>query len=338
MKDPFQTVAPEVLNFWATSFKQNVLPEVDILIGDDLKTGYGLSRNEYNSVKNLITTSNTSTIASSSKVFFMPGASTTQNRLRGLCKSMDFVMTNDSDKATVIVYNDNAFKEVRFSPEDIVSYHIGFEEIKEYVTQVNGYTYSRHTVRKTETWRDESTVADYAFVASPLMLKLAFDHSNGLLFMSEKEFVDLCVNVIQPIDEEMLETLAQLILSSDDDNNKLAAELLVNIDHSKNKHLLWSLYNRTGSRMSWLDNRNKDYKAWLKDSGVESYDIKAETMIKRLYNQGSLTSESFEFLEKIARKEISIHNRDMYLFEVKLNPTWQQVLKELKQNQESSDA
>ena len=49
--------------------------------------------------------------------------------------------------------------------------------------------------------------------------------------------------------------------------------------------------------------------------------------ILKLEEDNLLDSESFKYLEPICRKEIRIHNRDLYVFNVSVKPKYQQYLK-----------
>jgi hypothetical protein len=50
-------------------------------------------------------------------------------------------------------------------------------------------------------------------------------------------------------------------------------------------------------------------------------------MILWLDNEDKLDKVSFRYLEPIVRKEISIHNRDLYTFKVAVKKEYQQYLK-----------
>ena len=50
-------------------------------------------------------------------------------------------------------------------------------------------------------------------------------------------------------------------------------------------------------------------------------------MILKLEKEEKLDSESFKYLEKIVRKNISIHNRELYVFKVSVKPEYKKFLK-----------
>jgi len=50
-------------------------------------------------------------------------------------------------------------------------------------------------------------------------------------------------------------------------------------------------------------------------------------MILTLESESKLNPEAFKYLEKIVRKEISIHNRDLYVFKVSVKSEYKKYLK-----------
>jgi hypothetical protein len=50
-------------------------------------------------------------------------------------------------------------------------------------------------------------------------------------------------------------------------------------------------------------------------------------MILWLEEEGKLDTTTFRYLEPIVRREISIHNRDLYTFKVAVKKEYQQYLK-----------
>ena len=47
----------------------------------------------------------------------------------------------------------------------------------------------------------------------------------------------------------------------------------------------------------------------------------------KLEKEERLTNESFRYLEKIVRKDISIHNRELYVFKVSVKQEYKKYLK-----------
>ena len=75
-------------------------------------------------------------------------------------------------------------------------------------------------------------------------------------------------------------------------------------------------------------NRDKDVQYWLEQSGLSRlYHQDAEGLILEMEKDEILDKESFRYLEKIVRKEISIDNRKLYTFKVSVKQEYKQYLK-----------
>jgi hypothetical protein len=82
------------------------------------------------------------------------------------------------------------------------------------------------------------------------------------------------------------------------------------------------------NQITYADNRDKDLQYWIDASGFTKLERRsAQDMILWLDNEDKLDKVSFRYLEPIVRKEISIHNRDLYTFKVAVKKEYQQYLK-----------
>ena len=127
--------------------------------------------------------------------------------------------------------------------------------------------------------------------------------------------------------EVAVNELTQWCQSYDRDNIEIAAKILPTVDYTKKKHLMWQLAQEIGS-YAYNFNRDKDVQYWMESSKLtDYYHMSAQDMILDLENKGILDPESFKYLEKIVRKEISIHNRDLYVFKVAVKPEYKKYLK-----------
>ena len=128
------------------------------------------------------------------------------------------------------------------------------------------------------------------------------------------------------LDETLLADLkAQLNSYSDD--KALALKIVPTIDYTKNLHLMWQLAQDCNS-LEYADNRDKDLQYWLRESNFRSLMRKsAQDMILWLEEKELLNKTYFKYLEPIVRQEISIHNRDLYVFKVSVKKEYQQYLK-----------
>lgn len=333
MKDVFQPIPSAVETLWGPFLKGPI--SVSVGASQDYKMGHFVDVKFYEDLYDKITKETLNTTTPGDKYFFLPGASYSQSRIKELCKQSKVVITNNIEDANVVVSNEDCFISVRYSPENIKSYHIGYEDVFGLVDSGNGIK----QLRKRTSWREDTVEPSYRSVVTPLMLITAYhiEHT-GKHVMSFDTFVkNSSSQVITPITEEMVETISQMVFSGNTDDKKLAANLLVNIDATKNKHFLWRLFKKTSIYLPNIDNKNKDFKQWIEQSDYSKInDIKAEHMIKILEKEETLTYDQFVYLEKFARQEVQIYHRSMYSFEVKLKPEWRELSETLKKQKDES--
>lgn len=128
------------------------------------------------------------------------------------------------------------------------------------------------------------------------------------------------------LDESLLADL-KAQLNSYNDDKALAIKIVPTIDYTKNLHLMWQLA-QDCSNLEYADNRDKDLQYWLKESNFSSLMRRsAQDMILWLEENKLLNKTYFKYLEPIVRQEISIHNRDLYVFKVSVKKEYQQYLK-----------
>lgn len=328
-KDPFHPIDSSILSNYTE------LTEIGVDIADEIKKGYLGTSSYFTSTFRYLFESETGQLPKSkSKIFFTPGCATTQSRLKEITKQVGHTMTSDYTEADVIIVGTNALQTNNY--DNLKSYHIGGGGITELaignVTRVEEYLKDNPNsvgvyYCSGYGWSTE-TIAKYGTVVSPMLIGIDDRIRNqDIPFMSESTFISISNSAVrQALTEETMESILQLIQTYDDDNRKLAAQLLINIDPKKNRHLLWQLFDH--SSISYLDNRNKDYQAWLKESNYyQIHDLNAEDMLRLLKKADDLTSEAFLYLEPKARKEIRITNRSMYKVTFTLKEEWLPYLK-----------
>jgi hypothetical protein len=129
------------------------------------------------------------------------------------------------------------------------------------------------------------------------------------------------------LDEQLLSDL-KLQLNSNGDDMYLAAKVVPTIDYTKNYHLLWQ-FAQDCSSISHNFNRDKDIQYWIGESKFMKFmRTSAQDMILWLEKEEKLCRTTFRYLEPLVRKEISIHNRDLYTFKVAVKKEYQQYLKQ----------
>jgi hypothetical protein len=117
-----------------------------------------------------------------------------------------------------------------------------------------------------------------------------------------------------------------MISSYSDDDTEIVAKILPTIDNGKNHHLLWALMKKIDNNL-YKFNRNKDVQFWINNLKYKYSRLDAQGMILQLEKDEILDTKSFKYLEPICRKEITIYNRDLYVFNVSVKPKYQQYLK-----------
>ena len=139
----------------------------------------------------------------------------------------------------------------------------------------------------------------------------------------------------QELTEDVLRDIVNQMNSGEDDRS-IAGMMLPTIDYTKNYHLLWELAKQTEYKMFHF-NRNKDIQYWVDKSNYDRFArFSAQDMILWLEQEDKLDASSFRYLEPMVRKEISIHNRDLYVFKVEVKPEYRKYLK-LKSNEENTE-
>ena len=126
----------------------------------------------------------------------------------------------------------------------------------------------------------------------------------------------------QILTDSLLQTLLQMDEAGGDDRN-LLEKILPTIRVDVNHHLLWKLHQRIDE---WnFNRRNKDLQYWFNKANHSYYNrLSPEDFIKDHDEKGVLTSKGFKYMEPLVRKDISIHNRELYVFTVRIKPEYEQ--------------
>jgi hypothetical protein len=130
--------------------------------------------------------------------------------------------------------------------------------------------------------------------------------------------------------ESLVDDISGWMQSYNEENYSLVAKVLPTIRSDKKPHLLWQLAQNIYSQM-YRFNRDKDVQYWADTINFgKLYHYTAQSMILHLEKEEKLDSESFRYLEPIVRKEITIYNRDLYVFKVHVKPEYRKYLKKKK--------
>lgn len=263
------------------------------------------------------------------RAFILPSSNVTQVRMKEACKEHSLVITNDINKADLIITNSDFFENFTDSEK------IGSNKLM-YVLD-NYYSYKntslKHLKGKTKnpilyTYNigvhndfsdDDSIYEGYALPG--LAVNAAYRIKSGECAVIHEDTVLNCSGNLTELTEDLLDEIKTWI-NSDSENMNLVGAILPTIDYSKKPHLLWKLSDIVNQHL-YNFNRNKDVQYWLEKTELRDlYHNSAEEMIEWLEENDKLTAEGFKYLEPHARKEISIHNRGLYVFKVQVKPKY----------------
>jgi hypothetical protein len=305
----------------------------DVFITQDVTT--------FKNIRNLLsdTTLKNTKIKDQKRGFVLSKCPVTLDRIKVAAKEHGVTITNDYEKADFLITHDNVYNS--FSNGEKIQSSVLMYKLWNYeaFSNTNGRcsfieNYDKKVIydEKLEDYFHSYNAAEgdnliEDWVITPMALNLAYLVDTGELEVIDVENLLRASANITPLNESMVEELSQWCRSYDQDNQAIAAKILPTVDYSQNKHLMWALAQEIGS-YTYSFNRDKDVQYWLETSGLsEYYHLSAQDMILFLEEKEILTPESFKYLEKIVRKDISIHNRELYVFKVSVKPEYKKFLK-----------
>ena len=174
----------------------------------------------------------------------------------------------------------------------------------------------------------ESLYDEWAIPA--LSLNIAYLIDTGELdVVNVNEILCQSANKID-LTKELVDDITNWMSSYNEENFALVAKVIPTINVENKPHLLWQLAHNIYNSV-YRFNRDKDVQYWLETSRLHRlYNLNAEGMILELEKTERLDTESFRYLEPIVRREIRIHNRDLYVFKVHVKPEYRKFLKNQK--------
>ena len=301
----------------------------------------------YEKINTILTvpTEDDQTFRTKKKAFILPKCNVSQDRLKVALKEHGITVTNDYELADLIIGH-----------EDITTHRLeNAENIPSTVMMNKLWNYETTKGRASATHPKEIAIYNSGLevILTPKLTESVryydLDIENSLydewmitgMAVNLAHIIDTTdVSVIDPetvlhasaskmvLDEQLLGDLkVQLDNSRYNEDKILALKIVPTIDYTKNYHLLWQ-FAQDCSHITYADNRDKDLKYWLDVSNFLKFERKsAQDMILWLENEDKLDKVSFRYLEPIVRREISIHNRDLYTFKVAVKKEYQKYLK-----------
>ena len=299
----------------------------------------------YEKINSILTTPTEDgiTFKSKKKAFILPKCKVSQDRLKAALKEHGITVTNDYEKADLIIGHKDITTNTLQNAENIPSTLI-MNKLWNYET-TKGRSSATHpkeiaiynsglevivTPKLTDSVRYynldiESSLYD-SWMLTGMAINLAYLIDTTDTSVVDPEIVLHSSANLMILDEQLLEDLkAQLNASSDD--KALALKIVPTIDYTKNYHLLWQ-FAQDCSMITYADNRDKDLRYWINASNFHTLSNRsAQDMIQWLEIEEKLCKTTFRYLEPIVRQEITIYNRDLYTFKVTVKKEYQQYLK-----------
>ena len=279
----------------------------------------------YDKIKDILInpTEDGQTFRTKKKAFILPKCNVSQDRLKSALKEHGITVTNDYEQADLIIGHDDKLwnYETTLGDADAVGVEktIADSNLECIITPEVTDKARYYNIDVEDSLMDVWMITGMAINLAHLIetTDLSVVDTETVLHASATKLV---------LDETLLSDLTTQLGSYSDDKS-LALKIVPTIDYTKNYHLLWQLA-QDCSNLEYADNRDKDLQYWLSVSGFLNFMRKsAQDMILWLEREEKLCKKTFKYLEPIVRKEISIQNRDLYVFKVAVKKEYQQYLK-----------
>ena len=302
----------------------------DVLITQD--------ETRYENIKNILSIENIKPTALNNykRAFILPRSPITQDRLKAVAKEKGLTITNDYEKADIIITHDEFFQ--RFEHAEKIQSTAMMYRLWNYEAFTDGHQMiGNHDKPVVYDGKLEGRVSSHncsgqitlmdEWGISALALNIAFlIDTAGLKVIDAQTLLHASANLID-LTEDLLEEITQWVNSYDNENIAIAAKILPTINYTKKPHLMWQLAQNIYSKL-YIFSRDKDVQFWEEQSNLnELYHNSAEDRILQLEKENKLDRESFKYLEKIVRKDIQIHNRNLYTFKVNVKSEYKKYLK-----------
>jgi len=297
----------------------------------------------YNKIHSILTvpTEDGNTFRTKKKAFVLPRCNVSNDRIKAALKEHSITVTNDYEKADLIVSHEDISTH-RLENGDNIPTTVMMNKIWNYETTLGdehsggllGSIWESGiecilTPKITDIvsyYKIDTHVSLYDnWMISALAINLAhLIETTSLAVVSVDDVLHSSATRLDLTDELLKDLIAQI---NSYESKSLALKIVPTINYNKNYHFLWALA-QSCPEIEYGDTRDKDLKYWVKCSNFISFTRKsAQDMILWLEEQELLNKESFKYLEPIVRKEISIHNRDLYTFKVAVKKEYQKYLK-----------
>jgi len=301
----------------------------------------------YEKINTILTvpTEDDQTFRTKKKAFILPKCNVSQDRLKAALKEHGITVTNDYELADLIIGHEDITTH-RLENADNIPSTIMMNKLWNYET-TKGRSTATHpkeiaiynsglevilTPKLTESVRyydldiEDSLYDSWMLTGMAINLAHIIDTTSVSVIDPETVLHASANKMI--LDEQLLADLkVQLGGDGYNEDRVLALKIVPTICYKTNYHLLWQLA-QDCSMLTYADNRDKDLQYWIEASGFTKLERRsAQDMILWLEKEDKLCKTTFRYLEPIVRREISIHNRDLYTFQVAVKKEYQQYLK-----------
>ena len=300
------------------------------------------SKAQYDKVKDLLYTETTNDLTTVKKAFILPMHNVSTDRLKAALKEHKISVTNDYEKADFIIPHTNFYDQysgIDTIPQTKLMFHLN-----------NGYFCNEHRTFVHDYYDDtgNDVILDKrsldgryqhnleydslpydSFIFSNMSIILADLVDKGELQVIETDTIlNQSANRV-PMTEELMEDIKKMIegYSVSDEEIAMAGKIIPTIDPTGEPYLLYKYSGEFLGNIEYKYSRNKDVLYWLQKHRCSWLGrLNAEQAIKHFEEEGILDSRCFKQLEVICRKEIQIHNRELYTFKVQVKPEYRKYM------------
>ena len=327
---------------------------IDLGFEDGAETGFVCSDVEtiylsesfsmYNKIEDLLTKETTSDLTLVKKAFVLPMHNVSTDRLKAALKEHKISITNDYEKADFIIPHTNFYDQynnVDNIPQSKLMFHLynGYFQndhrklVEDYHKDTgNNIILDKRSLGDRHQWNVDYTSAPYdSYCFSKMALILADMVDKGEMEVVETDTIlNQSANRV-PMTEELMEDIKKMIdnYSASDEEIEMAGKIIPTIDPTGEPYLLYKYAEDFLDNISYKYNRNKDVLYWMDKWNISYLSrLNAEQAIKHFEDKELLDSRCFRALEVQCRKEIQIHNRELYTFKVQVKPEYRKYMQD----------
>ena len=293
---------------------------------------------KYQYIKDKLLSETTFSWKTLKRAFVLPKCPVSLDRIKVVAKEHDIVIVGDYEKADFIISHGDFYEPLNNS--ETIKSTLLLAKLWNYdvIDNTSGRIpavdnsnfeciYDDKWAKKVNSWNCNTTNLYDSWMITGMALNIAYALETGTLQgVINVDTLMHSATSTSELTEDLLETVGNMISSYSDDDTEIVAKILPTIDNGKNHHLLWALMKKIDNNL-YKFNRNKDVQFWVNNLKYKYSRLDAQGMILQLEKDEILDTKSFKYLEPICRKEITIYNRDLYVFNVSVKPKYQQYLK-----------